>query len=139
MSSEIAHREKTPVIPDTPEDRDELVKELAALAKRLKVAERLRADQATLRFTSEHAGRTRDRYFVLLLTASTGELVVYPSPDIADATNFYNDRERENAEGNLGQDVVLVSVAATTSLQRAYPNYFLDTTAFVDLLSEVLG
>lgn len=137
MSSEIAHREGTPIIPDTPEDRQELVRELKALAERLRVAERLRAYQATLQFTQEHAGRTRDRYFVLLLTPATAELLVYPSPDITDATNFYNARERENAEGNLGQDVVLVSVAATTSLQRAYPNYFLDTTAFVDLLTEV--
>ncbi len=112
--------------------------ELTALARRLNLAERLRAYQATLRGTTEQAERTRDRYCVLL-TPSTGELIVYPSPDITDATNVYNDRERENAERNLGQDVVLVSVAATTSLQRAYPNYFLDTRAFVHLLNEVVG
>ena len=139
MSSEIAYREGTPVIPGTPLDRGELVRELKTLARRLNVAERLRAYQATLRFTLEHAERARDRYCVLLLTPVTGELIVYPSPDIADATNFYNERERENAEEQLGQDVVLVSVAATTSLQRAYPNYFLDTTAFVDLLNEVMA
>lgn len=139
MSSEIAHREGTPIIPDTPEDPDELVREVKALAERLTVAERLRAYQATLKFTQEHAGRSRDRYFVLVLTPSTGELIVYPSLDITDATNFYNERELDNAEGDLGQDVVLVSVAATTTLQRAYPNYFLDTAAFVDLLMEVVG
>jgi hypothetical protein len=44
----------------------------------------------------------------------------------------------DNAEGELGQDVVLVSVAATTSLQRAYPDYFLDTSNFVDLLIDVV-
>jgi hypothetical protein len=36
-------------------------------------------------------------------------------------------------------DAVLVSVDSMETLRRAYPNYFLDTGVFVDVMEEILA
>lgn len=51
------------------------------------------------------------------------------------AAAAYSTAERKT-EGNPEIDVVLVSADSITSLRRAYPNYFLDTTAFLESLQE---
>jgi hypothetical protein len=38
-----------------------------------------------------------------------------------------------------GAQVVLVSVATFDQLRRAYPNYYADTLAFIELLKETTG
>jgi hypothetical protein len=40
---------------------------------------------------------------------------------------------------NPGTDAVLVSVDSISSLSRAYPNYYADTTVFLDLLRQTLS
>jgi hypothetical protein len=52
------------------------------------------------------------------------------------ATNRYTDTEKKITEA--GGDAVLVSVDSLAALRRAYPNYFLDTRVFLDLLEEIL-
>lgn len=63
-------------------------------------------------------------------------LTLFAFTDLPTATAHYEATER--ASGDVRQDVVLVAVGATTSLRRAYPNYFLDTDYFVNLVLEVL-
>ena len=52
------------------------------------------------------------------------------------ATRQYAEAEKRIVES--GGDAVLVSVDSVTSLRRAYPNYFLDTRVFLDLLEQTL-
>jgi hypothetical protein len=47
------------------------------------------------------------------------------------------DRDRP-AGPDPDADAVLVSVDSMAALRRAYPNYFLDTKVFVDLMNETL-
>lgn len=54
MSSEIAHRENTAIIPGTPGDRATLVKEIKRHAKSLGVIERLTAYGQTLQFAEQN-------------------------------------------------------------------------------------
>jgi hypothetical protein len=65
-------------------------------------------------------------------------LVVRSYSDAVIAAEEYSALERA-IEGETGKDVVLVRVEAVTSLRRAYPNYFLDTTAFVDSVREAIA
>jgi hypothetical protein len=42
------------------------------------------------------------------------------------------------AQATPGRDAVLVSVDSLAALERAYPNYFADTSVFLALLSQTL-
>jgi transcription termination factor Rho len=54
------------------------------------------------------------------------------------AAQIYSAAER-STEGNPQKDVVLVSADSITSLRRAYPNYFLDTSEFLRSLEEAIA
>jgi hypothetical protein len=54
------------------------------------------------------------------------------------AVDAYNALERATEE-SLGLDVVLVRVESLDALRSAYPNYFADTSVFVDALEDALA
>jgi hypothetical protein len=60
----------------------------------------------------------------------------YDNP--SEATEAYTAIERA-IEGDPGKDAVLVTVESMTSLRRAYPNYLLDTTVFVDAVRDAVA
>jgi hypothetical protein len=136
MASEIAHLEGTSPVPGTPDDRQELVNEIRALAKKIQVVDRLRAYGMTLNFTEQNPPQRGDRYFVLVLEPDTSDLTLYAFPDLPSATAYYD--ATESVAVSSRRDIVLVAVGATASLRRAYPNYFLDTDYFLNLVLEVL-
>ena len=53
-----------------------------------------------------------------------------------EAERQYARREFEKKEGT---DAVLVSVSDVTALRRAYPNYFLDTSVFLETLDKFIS
>lgn len=135
MSSEIARREGTPLVPGTPESEAELAKELSELTQSLGVVERLAAYGETLKVFEEEIAGGSSKYFVLELNAIGGSLTVYTFGSLTQATGHYEALERASAE-NSDTDVVLVSVDSVSALRRAYPNYFLDTDAFLGIVRE---
>ncbi len=70
---------------------------------------------------------------MLKLDVDSGVLEVQPfrRNELDSATDAYRSAE-EVAAGRLRLDVVLVRVDTVAGLKRAYPNYFADTTAFVE-------
>jgi hypothetical protein len=54
------------------------------------------------------------------------------------ANEQYGAIERATAD-DPGKDVVLVTAASLDALRRAYPNYFLDTTAFLEAVEEAIA
>jgi hypothetical protein len=79
-------------------------------------------------------------YFLLKLDPDAQEVTVsgFKRAELDKASQTYLDVEQQ-IRGHAGQDAVLVSVDSLASLRRAYPNYFLDTRAFVDLVDETIG
>jgi Region found in RelA / SpoT proteins len=131
MSSALALREGTPPVPGTPDDAETLTKELRRYVKRLKVIDRLQAYGRTL----QHVERTMEgvkggHTFLLELDVDTQRLVVWDFESTVQAAEQYEAVERA-IEDEPNKDAVLVSVESLAALRRAYPNYFLDTTAFV--------
>ena len=57
---------------------------------------------------------------------------------LEDAQKAYAEAERRVKE-KLATDAVLVSVDSISSLSRAYPNYYADTSMFLTLLNEALN
>jgi len=137
MGSAIAIRENTPQVPGTPEDQRELVDELQHHAKTLKVHDILTGyGFAVFELLGEEKGA---EVFLLVLDPTTKEVdVTAYGQDELKAESEYLDTER-GLKREHGQQAVLVSAESVSSLKRAYPNYFLDTGAFLDALASAMA
>jgi hypothetical protein len=132
MGAEVAHREGQPLVPGTPPVVGERRAELKRLASRLRVVERLAAYGETVRVLEDQVVRKDERHFLLDLDVEEGSLTVRTYSNAAAAEEGYGALEGE-AGGD--RDIVLVAVSSMAALRRAYPNYFLDTSVFLDLVA----
>jgi hypothetical protein len=133
MATDLALREKTEPVPDTPTDKRQLRAELKEYARQLDVEGRLRTFAVALHETEE--GVANATYFLLRLNPKTQELTVrgYTLRERAQASADYLETEKEIRKS--GADAVLVSAESLDALRRAYPNYFLDTHLFAEMVS----
>lgn len=138
MSSALALREGTPLVPATPGDPGELKEELKARAQELQVAHRLSAYQTALQHVEERLKPGKKHIFLLELDLGRRMLRVRSYDDATVAASAYGAAEHRT-EGDDAMDVVLVRADSVASLRRAYPNYFLDTTAFLASLEVAVG
>ena len=139
MGSALAIREKSEaVVPDTPTQKSELVSELRALAKKLNVENALRMYGQALQVGREGAGRG-NHFFLLKLDPARRLMKIegFHRKDLDFASARYLEVERE-IQSTRGAEAVLVSADSLASLERAYPNYFLDTHVFVTALKQAL-
>ena len=133
MGSTLAIREGTPFVPNTPQDEAELVRELREWTKALKVRQRLRGWANALKSLPRR--NVKNFNFLLLILdvdANTIKVTGYADRQKAAAELA----EIEKKPGNL--DAVLVSVNSARNLRLAYPNYYADTTEFLEALSIAL-
>lgn len=137
MGSSIALRENCRLVPRTPKKEKELVAELRQYTEKLGIEARLKAFGETLNVI----GRVQARgikYVILVLDpkAGTTRLYSYAARFADQASEKYTDLERYKTEGT---DAVLVSVSDARNLRQAYPNYFLDTRAFLNVVKEAIS
>lgn len=132
MGTEIAIRENTAPVPDTPTDRSTLKEELRLYVQKLDVEGHLTSYAEALK-TPETIGLKGAHYFLLDLDTNTKEVKIigYKSNELENASSKYLELERSIISGQSGRDVVLVSVDSLEALKKAYPNYFLDTHRFI--------
>jgi hypothetical protein len=139
MGSAVATMEKQPLVPGTPTNLKEMVGEIDQYAYNLNVANRLRTYANAIQTLES---RVQDaHYFLLQLdpNPTNPQLKVTgfsrsAGPDAQAAYEIAEMRVKENP----GTDAVLVSVDSISSLSRAYPNYYADTSMFVFILNKVL-
>ncbi len=139
MGSALAIIEGTAHVPGTPEEPGLLVAELNEAAHRLDAVGRLRA-YGTAPKILESPDSKKNHFFLLELDASEMMLEIkgYKGSDILDAADAYLAAEKRFSQQGVGGDAVLVSVDSLASLRRAYPNYYLDTNMFVELVEKAL-
>ena len=141
MGAAIAVHEGYKRVPRTPATWEAITDELRQCALDLNVKTRLSAFGQTLNIIGEadtkHAGI---KYVVLLLDPDAGNeqlrLFGFRASSMDEAERQYARREFEKKEGT---DAVLVSVSDVTALRRAYPNYFLDTSVFLETLDKFIS
>lgn len=139
MGSALALRERTSPVPNTPTNRVELLSELRKRASTLDVERRMEAYGNALQ-TLEDSSVSNAHYFLLALNPSADTITIrgFGRRELEDATKQYLEIER-SIDGSTGAEAVLVSVESIASLKRAYPNYFLDTRAFLTAVRRVLA
>ena len=137
MSSYMALTEKTALVPNTPTNKNSLKVELKEYAKRLRVEEILGVLGNTIQFFEKKLD-PKDHFILLILDTDnkTAEYAGYLKSELKNAMNHYLIQEREAIGAN--KNVVLVSADSMTGLRKAYPNYFLDTKLFLQLLENAL-
>jgi Region found in RelA / SpoT proteins len=139
MSSWLATREGTPTVPDTPDNPTTLAQELRRYARSLDVVERLAAYGQALRYAEQQMETMRGGHtFLLELNIPERTLLARTYADSLLAAEEYSAVERA-IEGDPTKDAVLVSVESLATLRRAYPNYFLDTSAFLESVREAIA
>lgn len=122
--------------PNTPDDDRELKTQIRYYADLLDVEERLETYSQVTQLTEALGirGKAAFTYFLLVLEPKPGKSQVNVIPfhqrSLADATEEYARREQEMRK-TPGGEAVLVAVEQLSVLRRAYPNYFLDTKAFL--------
>jgi hypothetical protein len=131
MSSAIAARERRPLVPGTPHDPAERKAELKALESQEGIVTMLQGWSTAMR----HSTIADDRESVaFLLELDTGQrrltIVPYKLAEMPLAHKQYLVREKAT-ENDPNVQVVLVSADSVANLQRAYPNFYVDTTNFI--------
>ena len=130
MGAAIAKREKTTSVSNTPKSKRALMRELSKYQKKLEVEKHLVLYGHALLNVEEVETQNAD-YFLLELNPNSMRIKItgYPHSELNRASDDYLAVERDSHA--TGVDAVLVSVDSMDALRRAYPNYFLDTHAFI--------
>jgi ppGpp synthetase/RelA/SpoT-type nucleotidyltranferase len=134
MSSSLAMREARPLVPDTPNDGYELMAELRQLSEQLQVEPRLRAWSYAMHVAEERA-RPDDALFLLTVDTVGRTIRLVGYRDMKEAQDAYLLREKELKES---EQAVLVSVDSVDAVRQAYPNYYADTTEFLNALNQAV-
>lgn len=136
MGTEMAFRERTALVPETPNSHTELIDEIRDLQGSLDVVKTLKTYRQALRQTTIEAPKGSE-YFLIIRERETVSVRAYRGKRGLESA--YQDYEREeSASSASGIDKVLVRVESLAQLQRAYPNYFFDTEVFLNEVSRVL-
>jgi hypothetical protein len=138
MGSAMALREKCATVPSTPPNKEELISEIRALSTKLRVEEVLIAWGSAVQSLTSAAGEAAA--FLLELDPINKRLKTTPfkNNELQKAYEVYLRTEKET-ENRPEIQVVLVSVESVEALRAAYPNYYLDTGAFIGALRQAIG
>jgi hypothetical protein len=140
MGAALAFREDTAPVPGTPNQYSELVKEIRDHAKSLEVASRLQAFGAALQYYESKQSKNAHYYLVEVNHAQrTLSVTSFKQSESEKATAKYLEVEKKIKDTSPSSDAVLVSVDSMNSLRQAYPNYFLDTGVFLNVLRAILA
>ncbi len=136
MSSAIALQENCPVVKNTPSDKKALISELAHYVNKIKVFDCLVMYGRAVDITMENPSANHSHFLIEL---NTNEQRMKITGFKSDKVNIAQEKYQE-AEANKkdGINVVMASAGSFAALKKAYPNYFLDTKKFSELLSKTL-
>jgi hypothetical protein len=133
MSSFIALREDCPPVPNTPTNKKEIIVEVKKLFQNLQVEAILTGISAVVSMAQGEMKDSEAYLLVLDANKKTLEVKGYSGKELLNASEDYS-RVEEQFVNDPTVQAVLVSVDSLSSLQSAYPNYYLDTRQFLDVV-----
>jgi carbamoylphosphate synthase small subunit len=138
MGTEMAMREKTAIIPDTPDDPIDFRTELRQLVDQLNVDTILTGWGAGVQIITTSAKGAQTYLLVLDSQKKNIRVTGFKKTLLAQAQQQYLEIEAANAD-NPWVQTVLVSVDSVAALRRAYPNYYLDAVAFSRAVEQAIA
>jgi hypothetical protein len=136
----IALKESSPAVPDCPLERAALVKELKQIVVKLDVVSKLSGLSHSVQSLSSLPTSEGWAAYVLVLDMKEHTISVtgFLKSQVDAVASHYLEMEKEHFSDSRFQ-VVQVFVSQIKDLKRAYPNYYLDTQAFVGFLNGALN
>jgi hypothetical protein len=137
IGSAFAHLEKRNPVPGYEGlTSEETYLAVAQKSHELKVREKLSGFGAAI--NTIHSDKRRGYYYLLVLdpAAKTLRYQAYSKERFDIATSDYLRAEEQIITGSP-QQAVLVATASVEALRRAYPNFFLDTHEFLNILNDI--
>lgn len=139
VSSAFANMEKSPIVPNTPTGEGELRKQIQVLAKKLKVVKKMNEWPRFHKIIEDFEKGNKEKFdfYLLNLDLQSKELQIkaYKKSQEELANSEYSKLEERMIRNKEDRDIVLVSAETTKELRKAYPNYFLDSREFVNVLN----
>ncbi|WP_316157880.1 DUF2188 domain-containing protein [Cupriavidus sp. BIC8F] len=136
-ASAFAYLEASPLVPGYEHmDEESTFREVSERADHLEVRERLRAFAVAANKIATDNKPGNYHLIVLDSTQRTVTIKSFGKKRLDEANAAYAETERRIDSGESIQ-AVLVSAGNIDSLRKAYPNYFLDTKAFISLLDRI--
>jgi hypothetical protein len=134
MGHSIAVREGQNPVPGVPFLRKDLLLEIRKLERKLNVIATLQGWTNAITYTSD---KRRGHLYLLTLNFAERKMAVrqFAKTEAEVAADEYSRTEKRNIN-KADVQTVLVSVDSLDALRLAYPNYYMDTTAFVRLVEE---
>jgi ppGpp synthetase/RelA/SpoT-type nucleotidyltranferase len=141
VSSAFAQIEKCSPIEGTPSDEKELYNEIKKKETELNVIRIMTGWTSAIGVFQQtfKSLKAKPKFFLLELDISGDKLSIssYTKQEEAKAIEEYS-RAEKRIEGRKGYNVVLVGVETMNDLEKAYPNYFVDTTDFLTYLNKII-
>ncbi|MDO8668872.1 MAG: RelA/SpoT domain-containing protein [Candidatus Buchananbacteria bacterium] len=139
VSSAFATMEKTQIVPNTPDNQNELRQQIQKLARKLDVVKKMNEWARIHKIIENYEKDTKSQFdfYLLNLNLDTKELKIfaYKTNQEEFANAEYSKLEERMLTNKENRDIVLVSAETNKELRKAYPNYFLDTKEFVNQLN----
>lgn len=142
VSSAFAKMENCPCILGTPEDEKELYFKIKQKEKELNVINKMGGWTSAMQFFRQEIkikSKKKIKFSLLELDILGEKLNItsYTKEEEQKAISDYSALEKRHS-GQKDYDVVLVGVDKANDLQKAYPNYFVDTTEFLNYLKKII-
>jgi ppGpp synthetase/RelA/SpoT-type nucleotidyltranferase len=115
---------------------NEVIETLRGIDQKIDARNKLRTFNAAHDYIAQ-SKRKSDSHFILILDLRDQKTSIEAFGTVAAATTRYADLEKKYLSDDL-VDVVLVAAESIESATSAYPNYFVDTSAFLGLIDRVL-
>lgn len=140
VSAAFAIMEGCPAVPNTPKDKKELYLLVKKKEKELNVISKMSQWTDSVRFFDNFVNRKNFHFFLLELDTIQEKLSItaFSKRQEDKALKAYSTVEKKIL-GRKEYDVVLVGTDTLVELKRAYPNYFIDTKAFIKKLGEIIN
>lgn len=139
-ASVFAMLEGQTIVPGTSDNLKTLKKDIKQLDNRLNIRNMLMSYRQVIKiteFAKKTSGRSQSLYYLIQLNPNNGNMIIeeYRQSELDMASKAYLDLE-EKASGDSAL-IALVSTSSIDSLRVAYPNYFLDTEKFLNILDSI--
>ncbi|MBT4761311.1 MAG: RelA/SpoT domain-containing protein [Bdellovibrionaceae bacterium] len=142
LSSRFAIKEGTPVLEEHEKySISQLNTSLVAMIRKLNIIEQLSAYTSiyTSNWREKRAIGRSGKYALITLDTNTNRtsVEVYPESQLSKALSKYSSIEKTHHSSNA-INIVLVNLDNINNLERAYPNYFMDTKVLSNYLSKIV-
>ena len=126
------------VLEETPKNNENSLSKLSDLISKLNIYHKFDAFRITLELIDQNVSAKQHAYCLIKIDtkSNTGEVSFFSEVEAKEATEQYLSAEKESAR-NPTIVSALVSVASVGNLKEAFPNYFADSSLFIETLKRV--